>query len=376
MWRVKLLYLSITGISYLFFLLYLPTFSAYLLALILILPILLFLAVHWTGLRLTYEVRLPQSPATLQEPFSAVLLLRNRTWLPIGRVKMVVHISHLTLSQETETTYHTAVSAKGTAKITLPIVPEHSGQMVLEIRRVRIFDCIRLFSHGKRKTASAKIAVLPQIPVPPSPAELYLFDEKNNNPVQPTESPEDFLGIRDYRAGDRMRAIHWKLSSRLPEPVVVEYGVPVQTPVVIGMVFAFAPNRPAFGNRLDAMLEAILAFSAAVCQEEHTMAFLLYRSGETVVHTITSPQMLLPILISLFETEPDTSPLEGLESLRQTEDAISFCIADSLPEQLSKTKGLVTDVSVAGLEQIQLVPHHAAETVFRQLKKTSQEDVR
>ncbi len=376
MWRVKLLYLFLAGISYLFFLLYLPTFSAYLLVLILIFPIVLFLAAHWSGLRLTYEIQLPQSPAALQESFSAALLLQNHTWLPIGNVKTVVHISHLTLSQENEMTYCTTVSAKGTAKITFPVVPEHYGQMLFEIRQVRIFDFIRLFSHGKRKTVSARLVVLPKIPVPPLPEALYLFDEKKNNPVRPTESPEDFLGIRAYRPGDRMRAIHWKLSSRLPEPVVVEYGVPVQTPVVVGMVFAFSPHRPEFENRLDAMLEAILAFAAAICQESDMMTFLLYRSGKTVQHMITSPYALLPILIALLETAPDTSPLHGWENLQQEADAISFCIADSLPERLGKTKGLVTDISAAGLEQLQLVPHHAAETVFRQLQKTNQEDVR
>ncbi|MFQ9093834.1 MAG: DUF58 domain-containing protein [Ruminococcus sp.] len=56
--------------------------------------------------------------------------------------------------------------------------------------------------------------------------------------MQPTTEPEEFLGVRDYRSGDRMRAIHWKLSSRFPEPVVREYGIPQKAPVAVGFLYA------------------------------------------------------------------------------------------------------------------------------------------
>ena len=46
---LKILYLLLAGVCYLFFCLYLPQFSAYLLLCILLLPALLFFVAHYSG---------------------------------------------------------------------------------------------------------------------------------------------------------------------------------------------------------------------------------------------------------------------------------------------------------------------------------------
>ena len=73
MWVTKFFYLLLAGIAYLFFCLYLPQFSAYLLLSILLLPLGFFLAAHLCGRKLQAEISLSEAG----NAFTGVLLLHG-----------------------------------------------------------------------------------------------------------------------------------------------------------------------------------------------------------------------------------------------------------------------------------------------------------
>ncbi len=78
-----------------------------------------------------------------------------------------------------------------------------------------------LFDKSRRFDAPEEITVLPQI----FPADLWLsrlelhWGDVSTNKRGPGE---EFFGLRDYRAGEDQRQIHWKSSARRGEPVVRE----------------------------------------------------------------------------------------------------------------------------------------------------------
>ena len=91
---LKILYLLLAGVCYLFFCLYLPQFSAYLLLCILLLPALLFFAAHYSGAKLQAEL-VPSKPhAHIGEPFSCCVRLKNPTIFPISTVIFRIHLEN------------------------------------------------------------------------------------------------------------------------------------------------------------------------------------------------------------------------------------------------------------------------------------------
>ena len=167
MWVTKFFYLLLAGIAYLFFCLYLPQFSAYLLLSILLLPLGFFLAAHLCGRKLQAEISLSERETHLQESCCCTVSLKNPTWLPIGTVTFFLSVENTTLHLGNQQEMQTSIAPRDTMQLEIPLVPSHCGQVRVTLHQCRIYDGIHLFSHRKRLNTSAVFTVLPGVPAPP-----------------------------------------------------------------------------------------------------------------------------------------------------------------------------------------------------------------
>lgn len=367
MWYVKLLYLLLTGIVYLFSMLYLPEFSVYLLISMLLLPLGFFAAAHFTGRKLTVQLTVPSAPIHPGEVCACTILLKNPTRLPIGTVKLVLQGDNMILGDGEAWEFQTSVPAKGTAQLTVSVIPEHCGEICLTLRGFRVFDLLQLFSYRNTAVQSQDLLILPLVPPPHGEKILLSGNPGQAAQMQPTTEPEEFMGVRNYRNGDRMRAIHWKLSSRFPEPVVREYGIPIKTPVVLGFLYALHPQRTAPGDRLDAMLEALTAFVEMVCSSGDSMTLLICCENQYRHHVLSAAEELIPILRSLLVSAPGTNPSACWNTLEQTGEHVPFCITDSITASPENMTIFTADAASAGNGGWAISPRSAAETVYHVL---------
>lgn len=102
---------------------------------------------------------------------------------------------------------------------TFPVDTEHCGKVTCRAVRVRLLDCLGLFWLPVRRPAPASVLVLPQ-PAPREELPLSQLPEPSAAGRDRTLG-EDYE-LRDYRPGDPIRDIHWKLSSKRGEIVVRE----------------------------------------------------------------------------------------------------------------------------------------------------------
>lgn len=78
-------------------------------------------------------------------------------------------------------------------------------------------------------------------------------------------SASDYLGVREYRAGDSPRSIHWRTTARTGKLAVIEYARPASTtPVVILDTYTEANTR---GGRIGSF-ESAVSLAASVIQRE------------------------------------------------------------------------------------------------------------
>ena len=76
-------------------------------------------------------------------------------------------------------------------------------------------------------------------------------------------TPLKFFDIRPFRSGDRLRKIHWKLSSKLDELMVKEFSLPTDSSVLL-LIELMAPDVAA----LDAVVETLASFSQFLLENE------------------------------------------------------------------------------------------------------------
>ena len=197
------LLLLIFNDSYLAFFLLLCILLAPVLSLALSLPAIL---------RLKLSV-LPDREELVQgEDHHWIIRMQGRSPLPVARLNLRLSFQNGWTGQVREE----ALSFTGLAGNQYDILPmdtTHCGLLTVRILRVRALDDLGLFSFPLRPPAAASALVLPL----PAGRDAITLPDLQRIPAgtggRPRQTGED-EELRDYRPGDPLRSVHWKLSSK------------------------------------------------------------------------------------------------------------------------------------------------------------------
>lgn len=112
-----------------------------------------------------------------------------------------------------------------------------AGSYLVELKRVRIYDFLGIFYVNKKTEQSANIQVLPemmQMNVKVGQASRHFFGDSDiYDEAQGGHDPSEIFQIREFRAGDKIQSIHWKLSAKTEELMVKENSQPLGCAVVL-----------------------------------------------------------------------------------------------------------------------------------------------
>ena len=185
--------------------------------------------------------------------------LKNRGFFPVPFVRVFVDVNGVKNGQSC----FCSLRGHDEHEEILYVKAEKSGFCRIEIRRLVYYDLLHLFSSSRKIRTGISDLVLPRIyPVAMEiqsefryygeESGLYYEDEEGND-------PSEVLEIREYRAGDRLQKIHWKLSQRTDTLMVKEYSEPV------GFAVVFLLDTHSFS---ETYLETFMSISMEMCQEK------------------------------------------------------------------------------------------------------------
>ena len=150
---------------------------------------------------------------------SVLLELECRFFLPPEAWRVTVEEKNLFTGDSGEPR---TINAGCTSKLTRSFHPDTSrlGTVRYRIKKARIYDYLGLFPIPVKRSGAAEFTVLPDIERPDpepeldDPATLH-FKPK---PLGFSEEHE----LREYRAGDPLNLVHWKLSGKMDELIIRE----------------------------------------------------------------------------------------------------------------------------------------------------------
>lgn len=107
----------------------------------------------------------------------------------------------------------------------------HAGKLQMEIETAYITDLFGLFRFRLKEVQAQKLTclLLPQAVPQQLPEILYGYDQSSDVYAEdrPGMDQSSTYELRDYRSGDNIRAIHWKLSSRNENWIVRDGSYPI-----------------------------------------------------------------------------------------------------------------------------------------------------
>ena len=171
------------------------------------------------------RLRLEPSAAGLRRGDEGAWLLRAEGDfpLPAGRLTLRLTEENLLTGARRTLTLRRAAPAPGEA-LTLPMDTGHCGALECRAVSLRALDWLGLFPIPVPPPEAARGLVLP-VPAPEAELPSPVPSDSGAGAVPPTVGRDGLsqdYELRDYRPGDPIRAIHWKLSSKRDSLIVRE----------------------------------------------------------------------------------------------------------------------------------------------------------
>ena len=191
-------------------------------------------------------------------PLPLVVRLSNRSPLPVPMAEVTVTLPDSRGIRCENRLLRLPLTPFGTCSLLENPVFLYRGKYELRIDSVYVYDLFRMFRIRKRIDAEISVYILPQTR-DGLKSKLFAPDTSVNPnvPQHGSSDREEPYGIRAYAPGDRMKDIHWKLSSKAQEPVVREYTGEAESTVFICADFS-VPRTDSDSEKLPDDLGAYL----------------------------------------------------------------------------------------------------------------------
>lgn len=251
----RLLYLGGLLAALIFHIFYFGWYSWYLLVLVLCLPWLVLLISLPAMLQLRLKLTLPEQCIAGDTAFLQVAAGKGKRPMPPYRLRLTVKN---TLDGKTMT-YNVQRLKKLEGKI--PLDTAHCGILRCNAKGSRVCDYLGLFGLLVRGSFERELLVIPR-PVPPEPLpNLTTFSSGRRRP-KPGGGFAEEHELREYRQGDNLRDMHWKLSAKTDQMIVREAQEPLREQILLTF------DLPETGAQLDRVLSQLLWLSQWLIDHE------------------------------------------------------------------------------------------------------------
>ncbi len=186
---------------------------------LLFLALLLFLLLRLGARRIKVSVRLPQEALRRGEPFFVTMRIENPLPLPFPKAELALRCG------EEDFSGTLPVPARDAAEASFSVIPRYCGAFAVQMKRLALWDLLAFWKRRLRPAFSESVIVLPDSPplftvVEGSPT---MTAETDGAPGEGSGPPPEIREIGEYRQGDALRDIHWKLSARRDELLTKRY---------------------------------------------------------------------------------------------------------------------------------------------------------
>ena len=244
-------------------------------------------------LRAAYKAELP-ARCFCGQTVQYRLTARHMAKLPVSRCRLRLTVSDAVGGEVRQQRLELA----GTLGFALRIDTRHAGVQTVQPGKGRVCDALGLFSLQLRRCRTPA----------PSPSSRSrrsrlccrtsaIFQYRSYHP-KPGGGFSEIHDLREYRPGDSLHEIHWKLSAKTDKLIVREAEEPDLGLVVLR--FAFCGAR----SRLDSTLRQLLWLSSWLTEREvaHQIDWIEPDSLEPQTKSVKTPDDLRELLNTLLQT--------------------------------------------------------------------------
>lgn len=286
--RNWILYLLALAGAVTFYIFYFGWFSWFLLVVALCLPWFSLLVSLPAMIRIRLQL---DAPARCLRGEPAYVTMRAaRGFLPLPRCRFRLRVRTVMTGQELVLKQQ----VPGHNSWYVPVDTTHCGVLQCTAEKGRVFDYLGLFRFPVRLGPSAEIMIHPAAVPPEKLPNLAHFLARSKQP-KPGGGFSEEHELRDYRPGDSLRDIHWKLSVKTDRMILREAQEPIRGTNLLTLDLC----PPA--NHVDATLEQLLWLSQWLLDHEveHQVLWIDPADCEIATVPVRTEEELQDLLVRL-----------------------------------------------------------------------------
>ena len=217
-------YISVVITSFLFSLFYLQSFFYLITILLLCTPVISYNLTKYVFKNLKPSLSF-DPPACIKGGQSMLnVSVNNPTRLPVSCIEISMNTFSVFYGGEDTVTHSLQLKSGAVNRLTFPVSFEKCGIYTAKAEEITVYDFMHLFSFKKKTDIEASVSIMPVSPPSGKMEEAVFeegFDEFTDNERRGNAS-SNVTDIREYRPGDRLSRIHWKLTEKLDKLIVKE----------------------------------------------------------------------------------------------------------------------------------------------------------
>lgn len=341
MLRNKLRYMLLLAVTGLLAILYDVYYTGIIFLTVALIPFFLFGLLSFCYGQIKAELISDVHVANKGEDIPVTIQLSNPTIFPIPYMKIYLSYRNCFSAQKLSRTLIVPLDYRTSTSVICNLSSQYSGNLEITLDAIKLYDYAKLFSLKRKLHSEIKAAVLPGY------YELQESDLLSKNtqlvesdyysPVKKGDDPSEVFEIREYREGDRLTRIHWKLSSKLNQLMIKEFSFPINCSILLFLNLNI-PEGEEVLPYMDAILECALSISYTLAMKGQQHYFAWYDRKQGLVRRlrVAKESDLFEAVDGLLQVQPGSDmtdvPSAYLAEYPHEQYTELFYISGELPE--------------------------------------------
>ena len=174
--------------------------------------------------------------AEIGEQLGVKVTLKNSGKMPFPTAALVLCCENLLTGENFSRRVMFSVAPRSEAVSALEISSRRCGKLRLTVTALCVYDFFGLFSVKSKFQGTGEALILPDIfgmEITVGKSSVPDLDCDTFSPYKPGNDPSETFAIREYKPGDSLKSIHWKLTGKFDQLMVREASLPLNESVLI-----------------------------------------------------------------------------------------------------------------------------------------------
>lgn len=211
-------------------------------------------------------------------------LIKNTSRLPAPVVCFEMALGDVSENADSLRRVRASAGAGEKKYVWISLNAPYAAYVQAKIRRVKVCDSFGIFSFRVKCDCSAQVLITPSSKGSEHDYFLKTRTASDSDVYSDTQKGDDrsqVFEVREYRDGDDMRRVHWRLSSKLDTLMVKEYSRPLEERCIVLLESPVKAEPEQIKKSADRILAELVALSARLIEREQLFSVYVYSTQST-----------------------------------------------------------------------------------------------